>query len=141
MALDVGTRRIGVAVSDPLKLFARGLTTLQRTDPVADVQAVAALVTAWEAERLIVGHPLLPSGDRGERAVEVEAFVERLAVAVGCPIELWDESYTTLAATERLHGRGVTGREAQAQVDAEAAAVILEEWMREHGGSAPVSEA
>jgi len=132
MALDVGDRRIGVAVSDPL-----GITTR----PVGDVAVVMAAVREWEPARVVVGDPRLPSGDRGEQAEATDAFVTLLApelAALGIGIERWDESYTTETALARLRARGVDARRAKALVDAEAAAVILEEWLRAmpDGGSA-----
>ncbi len=135
LALDVGDRRIGVAVSDPLGVTARPLLTLERKRAADDVAAVAQLVSEWEARILIVGHPLLPSGDRGEQALRVEAFVRRLKRAVDVPVSLWDESYTTVAALERMKARGVSEDDIRQRIDAEAAAVILEEWMRERENS------
>ncbi len=140
LALDVGDRRIGVAVTDPLRVLARPLTTIQRQRAIEGVRAVADLVAEWDVVRIIVGHPLLPSGDRGDQARSVEAFVGRLRAHVDVPIDLWDESYTTEAAATRLRSRGLDARAAKAHIDSEAAAVILEEWMREHAGdSSPLA--
>lgn len=140
LALDVGDRRIGVAVSDPLRILARPVTTIQRR-AAADVQAVVDLIAEWDVAQLVVGLPLLPSGDRGEQARAVEAFVRRLEAAVAIPIVLWDESYTTETAAERLRARGVAARAAKALIDAEAAAVILEEWLRAHAEPVEAAEA
>ena len=134
MALDVGNRRIGVAVTDPLGLFARPLTTVVRRGQATDLAAVAALTRAWAIDRLVVGLPLLPSGDRGEQAVLVMAFVDALAPTVDVPVDLWDESYTTVTATERLRSYGADVRRQPAAIDAAAAAVILEEWLNAQGG-------
>jgi len=129
MALDVGLRRIGVAVTDPLGILARPLLAVDRTSPAADAAAIAALAVEWEAVRLVVGLPLLPSGDRGEQARNVEELVEVLRAATDVPIEMWDESGTTVTATERLDMRGRLRDEEKARLDAAAAAVILEEWL------------
>jgi putative Holliday junction resolvase len=130
LALDVGDRRIGVALSDPLQITVRPLTTLENRPDAPG--RIGALVEEWDVERLVVGYPRLPSGDRGDQARAVEAFVERLARCVAVPIEFWDESFTTLAAEERLRRAGVGVRRQKARIDAEAAAVILEEWLMEH---------
>jgi putative holliday junction resolvase len=141
MALDVGNRRIGVAVTDPLGLFARPVTTLMRTRPEADRALIAGLVREWSVERLVVGLPLLPSGDRGKQAESAEAFAADLARAIDVPIDLWDESYTTLAASARLRERGVDLRRDRSALDATAAAVILEEWLgARHGVRLPPPE-
>jgi putative Holliday junction resolvase len=137
LALDVGDRRIGVAVSDPLGITARPLTTLVRDRLRADLRAVAALVEEWEAACLVVGDPRLPSGDRGEQSEKVAAFVEALGPAVSVPIEMWDESFTTLAAAERRRERGGRAARDRSAIDAEAAAVILEEWLRSREASPP----
>jgi putative Holliday junction resolvase len=132
MALDVGDRRVGIAVSDPLALFARPLTTIERTETERDIAAIAELAAELETVRLIVGHPLLPSGDRGEQALRTEAIVAELKTALDVPIELWDESYSTLAARERLAESGADPATWRSRKDEAAAAVILEEWLREH---------
>ncbi len=132
LALDVGDRRIGLAVSDPLRLFARPLRTVVRRDEAADVEAIVAVIRGEGVTEVVVGHPLLPSGDRGEQARAVEAFMARLAPALdaaGVPWAYWDESFTTLTAQERRRERAARVRSADAGLDAEAAAVILEEWL------------
>ena len=96
--------------------------------------AVVELIREMEAARLIVGLPLLPSGDRGEQAAAVEAFVASLRPLLAIPIEMWDESYSTLGAEARMAERGTDRARSRTGIDAEAAAVILEEWMREHAG-------
>ena len=145
LALDVGDRRIGLAVSDPLALFARPLKTLQRSDEAADVAEIMAVVRDEAVTHVVVGHPLLPSGDRGEQALAVESFMDRLAPALavaGVGWSYWDESYTTLTAQERRRERAARPRTSDPGLDAEAAAVILEEWLRAGGlDAAAVSQA
>lgn len=134
MALDVGERRIGVAVTDPLRLFARPIATLQRRDPATTLAELAALVREWDVARIVIGHPLLPSGDRGSSALAVEALVAAWGPELGVPVELWDESYSTVEAAARLRARGKDARRAKGEIDAEAAAVILEEWLQAQPG-------
>ncbi len=132
MALDVGERRIGVAISDPLRITVRGLTTIDRARADA-CAAVVDSVAQWAPVCVVIGDPRLPSGDRGEQAESTDAFVARLApelARLGVPIARWDESYTSEAAIARLRARGVDTRRDKAAIDAEAAAIILEEWLR-----------
>jgi putative Holliday junction resolvase len=133
MGLDVGDRRIGVAVSDPLALFARPLTTVERADDAVAIRAIVELAGELGVVRLIVGLPLLPSGDRGEQALRTEAFVRQLRDVTDLPIELHDESYSTQDASARLRaaGHGVDGH--RGRVDAAAAAIIIEAWLSENG--------
>jgi putative holliday junction resolvase len=140
LALDVGDRRIGLAVSDPLRLLARPLATHVRTGMVTDVAAILSVVRQEAVGHVVVGLPLLPSGDHGEQAAHVIAFMTDLAPALaaeGVPWSWWDESYTTLAAAARRRERG--GRIGRAGLDAEAAAVILEEWLRDADLASPAA--
>jgi len=131
MGLDLGSKRIGVAVTDPLRMFARPLTTISASGALAaDVEQVLQLAAENEARLIVVGHPLLPSGDRGEQALEAERFAEALSSAASLPVELWDESYSTLTASERLAEAGSRRAASRSGIDAAAAAVILEEWLR-----------
>jgi putative Holliday junction resolvase len=133
LALDVGNRRIGLAVSDPLRLFARPLRTLTRSADAVDHATLLGVVRDEAVEQVVVGLPLLPSGDRGEQAQAVAAFMNGLApllAEAGVAWSYWDESYTTLAATERRRTRGHRSAATDPGLDAEAAAVILEEWLR-----------
>ncbi len=138
MALDLGSRRIGVAVSDALHLTARPLCTLPCRSRRADVERIAQLVVDVEASLVVVGWPLLPSGDPGERAHAAEAFAAALERRICLPVVLWDESCTTEAAQERRRERGRSRRRASvAGLDAEAAAVLLEEWLAAAGETEP----
>lgn len=132
LALDVGDRRIGVAVCDPLRLIATPLSVIHRAGLERDREAVRLCALQQEAVAVVVGLPLLPSGDRGEQAIKVETFVDEVVSQLGLPVVTWDESYTTLEA-ERLRrerpGRS-SGRRSRIGIDADAAAVILEEWLR-----------
>lgn len=140
LALDVGDRRIGLAISDPLGLSARPLSTIDR-QAHGEEAALSAILRCLEQElpdRLIVGDPRLPSGERGEQSRLTDGFVDRLQTALARrfgsaapPIERHDESNTTQAALERLTARGMDPRLAResGRLDAEAAAIILEEWL------------
>ena len=132
MALDVGERRIGIAVSDPLGILATPLMTLERRSWAEDLAALRRMIREREVVRVIVGHPVHMNGRAGEQARHSERFAQRLAEALGPdgpPVELWDERLSTQAAARRVRERG--GRR-RVDLDAAAAAVILQEWLEAH---------
>ncbi len=133
LALDIGDRRIGVAVSDPTGLIARPLRVLERRSRREDFAAIAALVAEYGAERVIVGRPLTPRGRVGRQAQRVEEYARALAEALPVPVELWDERYTTAAAEEILREvRKPSARRGKRDVDAVAAAVLLQDYLAAH---------
>jgi putative Holliday junction resolvase len=132
LALDLGRKRIGVAVSDELCLVARTLTTLQARGRNADAAAIAALVTEQDAERVIVGLPLHLSGETGAQAEKVQKFGAYLATQLSVPVEYWDERYTTVEASRLLTQAGIHPRKQRDQIDATAAAVLLQSYLDSH---------
>lgn len=129
MALDVGERRIGVAVSDELGWLARTVTVIEQRDLEVDLDDIQALVAELGAELLVVGYPRSMSGEIGEQAQRMEEFVEQLQPVVGVPIVLWDERLTTFTATQILREQGVDARAQKKRIDAVAAAVILQDYL------------
>lgn len=129
LALDVGDRRIGVAISDPLGLWARPLTVLVRRSKQEDYQAIAQLVREHEVDRVIVGHPIGLKGDVGPQARKVERYAAGLAEHLSVPLLLWDERLSTAEAEEMLREGGESPREYRGRVDAVAAAVILQAYL------------
>jgi putative Holliday junction resolvase len=121
MALDYGSARTGVAVSDPTGTLARPLGVVERAATERGLAELARLVREEEAERVVVGLPLTLRGEHGEQAVETESFVEALRVVVDVPVELFDERFTTDLA-QRMPG-------AAAAVDSLAAAHLLSDWL------------
>ena len=140
LAADVGQRRTGVAVSDPLRVMPRPLEVIEGGGVEAVARRIGELVRDLGVTTVVVGLPLLPSGDEGDQALYVRGFVAALRAELSVPVELWDESYSTLEAAKRRRDRASRQR---GPLDAEAAAVILEEWLREqeydpprdHGGA------
>lgn len=129
LGLDVGTRTIGVAVSDPTATLASPLTTIRRTGLQADLDALAALVAAHDVDRLVVGWPLQPDGREGPITRKVRAFADAAAARTGLPVEPWDERMTSKLA-ERYLIEGGARRETRRQVvDKVAAALILQGWL------------
>jgi putative holliday junction resolvase len=121
VALDYGSARTGVAVSDPTGTLARPLGVVERAATDAGLQALAELIRAEEAERVVVGLPLTLRGARGGQARETERFVEALRAAVDVPVETFDERFTTALAAQ-------SGGSATPE-DARAAAHLLSSWL------------
>ncbi len=131
MALDFGTKAIGVALSDELQLTARPLTTLRRDKlKFADLLArLAALVVEHEAGTLVVGLPLNMDGTRGPAASRVENFIADLKRHVAIPIYTIDERLTSHEAEQMLRARGANPRARRAQSDEYAALLILQDYL------------
>lgn len=131
LALDLGERRIGVAVSDPTGTVARPVGVVERKSRAEDFATIARLVAEYGAERVIVGRPLTLRGEVGPQARWVEDYTRALAETLPVPVELWDERYTTATAEEIL--RTARPRKKRGDVDAVAAAVILQGYLETHG--------
>src|SRR5574341_1953791 len=90
LALDYGSRRIGLAVSDPLGITAQPLPALMREGDEKDIEAIAAVADEKEASAVVIGLPLLPDGNEGTQAVRVRKFVAKLRERIDLPVETWD---------------------------------------------------
>lgn len=136
LALDLGEVRIGLAVSDPLGVTAQPLGFLRRHGEASDALSIRALVEEHGAGRVVVGHPLLLSGDRGSRAEHAERFAERLRSRLpgDVAVVLWDERLTTAEAERILLSDGVRRRRRREVVDAMAAVLILQSWLDARAG-------
>lgn len=139
MALDWGEVRIGVALSDPLHLTARALTTLTHRDAGRDLRAIRELVEGHGVQEIIVGHPVHMSGERGRAALAAERFAERLQAGLDVPVRLWDERLTSREAERTLVEMNVKRRRRAQAVDRLAAAVILQSFL-EFEGRQPATE-
>lgn len=129
LGLDVGDRRVGVAVSDESGTIATGLATLQRVGPRKDVKAVVELVRRHEAGEVVVGLPRRLDGALGPQAQKVLAFMDELRPAVHVPIVPWDERFSTLMATQALLEGGVSRKDRKAVVDKVSAILILQSYL------------
>lgn len=135
LGLDLGSKRIGVAVSDRSGSIASPLLVLQRRgDVAADHRRIAELVREEEAERVVIGLPLNMDGSHGSAARAAVAEAERLATVVDVPVETYDERRTTTTAHEALRLFKVKGPDRKAVVDKIAAAVMLQSWLDAHRG-------
>ncbi len=129
VAVDYGKKRVGLAVADPLRIFARPFGTFAPGEAVAALQRLHA---DEGIETLVVGWPLLPDGSEGEATTWVQAFIERLRAALpGVEIVRWDERYTSVRAKEAIRAAGARrkARRDKARVDAAAAAILLQEYL------------
>jgi putative Holliday junction resolvase len=136
LGVDVGKVRVGVALSDPDGVLASPLVTVPRdmgaaADSVpADIAELVRLVTEHEAVQVVVGLPVRLDGSEGAAAIDIRAYAERLARAVGhVPVVLADERMSTVVASRRLAERGVRGKRQRAVVDQAAAVEILQSWL------------
>lgn len=128
LGVDVGTVRVGIALSDPLGYTAQPLEVIERkkTDPFA---RIAALVVEREVTLIVVGYPLTLAGEVGPAAQSVDAFIAELATKVTVPIERWDERMTTAAAQRSMIEGGARRSERRAGIDKVAAALLLQSYM------------
>ena len=130
MGIDLGTRRVGLAVSDPDARIAVPHGTIVRSgDREADRARIAELVVEEGADLVVVGLPLSLDGTAGPAAAAARAEAEALASALPVPVELHDERLTTVIASRALTAAGHRSRAQRALVDAEAAAVLLQSWL------------
>lgn len=136
LALDVGDRRIGVALSDGLGWTAGPLPPLERVSWRKDLARVRALIGEHAVGRVIVGLPVRMDGTRGERAEKTLDFVERLRVTIRIPVETWDERLSTREAERRLVEADVRREKRRGVVDGIAACLILQGYLdyRNAGG-------
>ncbi|MGZ3405674.1 MAG: Holliday junction resolvase RuvX [Polyangia bacterium] len=133
LGLDVGSRTIGVAVSDELGMAAHGVTTLSRRGTQKDVAQVLELVRRYQAERIVVGMPYEMDGSDGPRATRVRVFLDAL-VAAGLAAEEWDERYSTVEAEATLLEANVSRSRRKEVIDQMAAQVILQGWLEARSG-------
>jgi putative holliday junction resolvase len=129
MGLDVGDRRIGVAVSDPLGLTAQPVLTLVRSNRRQDLKSLMRLIRKYGCQEVVVGNPLYMSGDQSPQAAKAQGFAQMLREETGLPVHLWDERLTTTEAHRHLHAAGVAGSEHRAVVDQVAAVLILQGFL------------
>jgi putative Holliday junction resolvase len=129
LGLDVGDRRIGVAISDPLGYTAQPLLTLSRTNRRNDLRSLARLLRKHAVTQIVVGNPLYMSGDLSPQAVKAQAFAELLRTEFQLPVHLWDERLSTTEAHRHLDasGHAVLGR--KAIIDQVAAVLILQSYL------------
>src|SRR5713101_6440348 len=125
MALDVGARRIGVAVSDPLGITAQGLDTIQRQNKRRDLEALRRLLAEYQIREVVVGLPLRLSGAEGTQSEKMRRFAEDLESQFGVTVHLWDERWTSTEANRLLRETDLSIEKRAKAVDRMAATLIL----------------
>lgn len=127
LGLDVGEKRIGVALSDASGRLATPLTTIGARD--RPTERIGRLVGEHRVSELVVGLPLTLRGEVGPQAQVVQKFAEELQAALGLPVHLFDERLTTAAADQLLRDMGVKPEKRKLQIDQVAAAIILQDYL------------
>jgi putative Holliday junction resolvase len=129
LGLDLGSKRIGVAISDSRGAVATPIETIGRRSPRSDRQRIAGLVEEWEVEIVVVGLPYSLDGGTGPAARSVLDEIEALGDTLRVPVVPYDERLTTVTAERSLMEQGVSGASRRQVVDQVAAAVILQSWL------------
>ncbi len=129
LGLDVGDRRIGIALSDALGLTAQRLQVLERTSTASDIAAVEALVAEYQVARVIMGLPLTMAGGEGPQAKKVLAFAQQLRRRLSVPVECVDERLTTVQGERALIETGASRRKRKQVIDQVAAQLILQHYL------------
>lgn len=131
MALDVGTKTIGVAVTDPLRMFGQPVCTLGRQGVKRDVQGLLHLVEEYEPDEIVVGLPYELDGSESRSAKLARQVGDALGEAVGKAVHYHDERYSSVEAERALIGVNMSRQKRKRVIDQAAAVVILERWLRE----------
>jgi putative Holliday junction resolvase len=129
LGLDVGSRTIGMAVSDPLGITAQGLETIRRKNKRHDFEQLAAVIREYEVSEIVVGYPLRLSGVEGTQSEKMQVFAEELRKKFRLPVHLWDERLTSSQANRVLRETELSISKRGAAVDRMAAMLILQNWM------------
>jgi putative Holliday junction resolvase len=135
LGLDVGSKRIGIAISDLLGITAQGLETLQRQNKRLDFEKLAKLVRDYDVAEIVVGFPLRMSGTEGIQAEKMHVFADELRKRLQLPVHLWDERLTSAEANRLLRETEMSIKRRGQVVDQMAAVLILQAWM-EHRSQA-----
>lgn len=136
LGLDIGDKRVGVACGDAEVRIATPLQVIARGTIEQDARALAQIAREYDAAHLIVGLPRNMDGTQGAQANAVIAYAQNIARALDLPLTLWDERLTTVEATRRTHETGARGKKSRRNLDAIAAAVILQDFLDSQLGQA-----
>lgn len=128
MGVDLGTRRIGLAISDPKGAVATPYLTLDRSSDERDAEAIAEMARAEKVREVVLGHPLRLDGSRGDAAFVAEAFADKLK-ELGAKVRLFDERLTTKEASRKMRSGGVKAKQQRARIDKAAATVLLQAFL------------
>jgi putative Holliday junction resolvase len=129
LALDLGKRRIGLAISDPLRITAQGLPNLVRTNKREDLAALEDLIREREVGMILMGNPINMGGVEGRQSAWVRDFASALEKRTGLPVRLWDERLTTVEAGRVLRSSGISIEKRAAAVDKLSAVILLQSYL------------
>jgi len=129
MALDVGERRIGVALSDPTRMLASPLTMIRAVPRSTALKRILTLIRDYQVTTLVVGLPLTMNGDIGPQATLVQQFVDELRPLIAIPIAFVDERLTTVAAERMMIDLKIKPEQRRARIDEMAASIILQDFL------------
>lgn len=129
MALDVGSRTIGIACSDALLMTAQGIETIRRTSLENDFNRLRELISEYKVHELVVGMPKNMNGTKGDRAEKTEEFVEKMKAVIDLPVTFWDERLSTVMAERQLIAADVSRKKRKGVIDKMAAVVILQGYL------------
>jgi len=129
LALDLGEKRVGVAVSDSLSISIKRIEALRRTNWKQMLRNVEELIRRFDAKTLVIGFPLQLSGSAGDAALNIRATAVKFAQSLPVPVYLQDERLTSVEAEQNLRAEGHTGENVSQLIDSEAAAVILRDFL------------
>lgn len=130
LAIDYGSRRIGLAVTDPLGITAQGLETLQRKNKRSDFARLEKLLREYDVREIVLGYPLRMSGQEGTQSQKVAEFAQELRRRFQLPVRLWDERLTSAEANRLLREADISIRKRAAAVDRIAATLILQSFLQ-----------
>lgn len=133
-ALDLGAVRVGVAVSDELRLYAHPRGVLDGRDRGALVRAIVEVIAREGVDRILVGFPLDMKGGEGDSARRARGLAQKIADATGLEVELVDERLSTVQARRALAASDVHGKKAKERIDEASAVTVLQAWLDRYGG-------
>lgn len=129
LCLDVGTKKIGVAVSDELKLTAQSLLTIERIGVKKDIDSIKSVIEKYNIETIVVGMPYNLNGEAGKRALAVKSFAKKLRNSTGIDVVEWDERFSTIAVTRVLNESEISRVKRKGVVDELSAVYILQGYL------------
>lgn len=135
LGMDVGSRRIGLAISDPLGITAQGLETLQRQNKRTDFARLEQVIREYKVAEIVMGLPLRMTGGEGIQAEKMQAFADEIRRRFRLPVHLWDERLTSAQANRLLRETEMSIKRRGEVVDQMAAVLILQSWMEAKGGN------
>ena len=137
LALDVGTKSIGVAVSDELRVAAHGVTTVKRTELKRDLDAIGRIIEHYNPSEVLIGVPYNSDGTVGKRGEAILEFAQKVKERFSLPLNLWDESFSTASAENILLEADLSRKKRRKVIDKVAAVIILQDYLKSRENVGP----